>query len=231
MGIQEEYSILLDRNDKPRQADIFEANTQRPLNVRSLTIALDTAQLVNQPFKVGFPFESVCVVSATDATTSINMRIGANDSIVDSFPLKQNFQLNLGKSTSECYLDWIAQSGKSIQLLFFVNAQLNTGSQLISISGGVTQQDGTAVSAISSVTTVGGTSIIVAPALSTRKTCMLVNNSAGTLYVGGTTAVTADATATGGIPIASGGTFVWRNPAALWGITAAAGIVNRLEEL
>lgn len=226
------YQNITKRADLQSSADIYKGSTQRPFKVQVITVALDTAQGPKaQPyFKIGFPFKSVTVRSATDSATSVNIRIGAADDIQQSFQLLKNDSIYFDYEINEAYLDWSAQASKSVTLLFMVDARLQLGSTQVSLSGGVALQDGTAVAAIASVTLAANTAAAIAPALATRKTCVIQNNTGGILYYGGDATVTADNTATGGIQCPAGGQIIWRNTANLFAISVGGGIVNRFEE-
>jgi hypothetical protein len=222
--------FVLDKAREVDQAKLFENTTQRPFHFYQIVYALDTATKAGQEIKIGFPFKGITVRQATDSTCSVNIRIGAQDAINPDIQLRQNDAINFDEPINEAYLSWSAQTGKSITLLFAIDAVLNIGVATTAITGGIFQQDGTAAAAIASVTLSAATAAAIAPALSTRKTCTLVNNTGATIYLGGDSTVTADTTATGGIPVPAGSTFLWRNTAALYAISTPGGIVNRLEE-
>ncbi len=221
---------VLSKQTQTDNAAVVIGNSERPFRVQEFTFALDTAQLATSPFKIRFPFKSIVVRSASDSNTSVNIRLGSQDTIQSPIALFQNDSLNFDFPINEAYLDWTSQPSKTMTLLFLVEGRVRLGSLIAAISGGVTQQDGTAVAAIASVTLAAATAAAIAPSLSTRKTCTIQNNTGAILYVGGSNTVTADATATGGIQVPANGQLIWRNTAELWGISTAGGIVNRLEE-
>lgn len=214
-----------------QRAKLYQESTQIPFSVQQMVFALDTAQLSSQPFAINFPFRSVVVRAATDVLTNIDLRLFSMDAMQSSINLKQNDALKFPYVVSKGFLSWSAQSGKSMTLLFLVDGELNLGSFNVNVSGGVTQQDGTVISAIQSVSLSAATATIIAPALASRKTCTIQNNAAGVLYYGGDNTVTdASTAATQGISIPPGGQFVYRNTGALYGYITAGGVVNRVEE-
>ncbi len=222
--------FIIDQATEQDRAKLFQNSTQKPYHFSQLVQLLDTAQLSTDPLKIGFPFKAVTVLNTTDSITSINMRIGSNDDLAPLIALKQNNTLNFDEPVNEAYISWTAQAGKSITLLFAIDCVMNIGVATTAITGGIFQQDGTAVAAISQVTMVAATAIKVFATLSTRKCGTLVNNTGATIYVGGDNTVTAGIAATGGIPVPAGAVFNWRNTSALWAISTLGGVVNVLEE-
>ena len=223
--------FIVDQASELERAKLLINSTQRPYHFSQLVIALDTAKLSTDPLKIGFPFKGVTVLTTSDSTTTVSMRIGSNDDLAPLIALRQNNTLNFDEPVNEAYISWTAQVGKSLTLLFAIDCVMNIGVATTAITGGIFQQDGTAVNPIASVSMATGIATAIAPSLSTRKSCSLVNNTGGTIYLGGDNTVTADATATGGIPTTAGSVFQWRNTAALWAVSATGGLVNRLEEL
>lgn len=218
-------------SDYLSRAKLFIESTQSPFAVQQMVFPLDTAQLPTNPLPINFPFRSLVIRAATDSAVGIDMRLFAMDAIQSVVTLRQNDALKFPYAINKAFLSWAAQPGKSITILFMVDGELSLGSINTTISGGVTLQEGTAIGAIQSQALVAATATIIAPALSTRKTCTLMNLSSGNLYYGGDNTVTdTSVVATQGIVVPPGGQFNYRNTAALWGYTTLAGTVNRLEE-
>ena len=208
------------------QAAIFDASTNHPFSVQGITIPLDTAQLETNPYKIGFPFKSVFVADATDLSVQVNLKIGTRDSFQTKIPLKKKDAFKLGQFTSEAYLDWTAQSGKTITIFFFTDSEFVSGSLIQQTSGGVQVSEGSAV-ALNSKTLSAATAAIIAPQNANRVLAILQNQTGANVWLGDSTVTNAGATQ--GILIPPLATFEWRNSAALYGYSVAGGNVNFLE--
>jgi hypothetical protein len=224
----EEVNLILQGAGLLKRAQIFEGNTQHPLKVIPITIALDTAKLSTDPFKIGFPFKSLFVSDATDTAVQVSLIPGARDSLQGAITLSKKDSWDSDAMVAEAYLYWSAQASKSITLLFFVDSSFRSGSQISVTAGGVSISSGSSATQ-ASVNLAATTAAAIAPALSTRKQATIQNLSGADLYVGADNTIT-DTASTGSIRIADGGIIVWQNTGALYGYSVAGGRVNRLEE-
>ena len=220
---------ILNMADELKNSSIYEGNTQRPFSVQSFTLDLSTARLETNPYRIGFPFKSVFVSGATDTNVSVSMKPGAIDSFQSAFPLTKKDSWSVERPVSEAYLYWSAQSGKTITLVFFTDAEFKSGSQISQNSGGVSISDGSSVSAITRVTLAATTAAIIAPSDSTRILTTIQNKTGADLYIGGTSAVT-NSGATEGIKVPADGIIEWRNTGALYGYSVAGGNVHYMTE-
>ncbi len=225
----EDVGKLLAANDVLKRARIYQGSTERPAKVQVLTIALDTAKLATDPLRIGFPFKSMFITTATDTNVELSVLAGTRDSLQSAFPMHKNDSWNSEEPISEAYLYWAAQSGKSITIIFFIDSMFNSGSQISVSSGGVTLSDGSTISAASRTTLAATTAAVIAAADSTRKVTTLYNNTGGTLYVGGDATVTSSG-ATTGIGYPNQAIFQHRNTGALYGYSVAGGDVVKVTE-
>lgn len=212
-------NILENASDISR-ANVFEGNTQKPFEVQAMTIALDTAADTNNPFKVSFPFKSVYVSAATDVLTTVNLKPNSRDSYQSSIPMYLKDSYILAQPCASGFLDWSAQAGKTITLLFFVSSEFRSGSQISVTGGGVSVVEGSATVS-SQVTLVALTPTLVLSADSSRKISSIQNNTGAAVWFG--TSVVSSTGANQGYRVSAGGTFYWRNTGLLYAYSIAGG--------
>lgn len=219
------FKEINDRLRAPDLAGIFRSSTGENAEARVLTIDLTTARdpASSTPYVINFPFKSLCVVGATDSSVSVNIRLSTTNSYQDSFPLKKGTSFVLPQSTDKAYIDWSAQSGKTITILVMTSGEFRSNILDLVNSGGVTLTDGTAVTNRSNaaLSLAANTPTIVLPADSTRKIETLVNRTGVTLWLGDGN-VTDDNGAYIGIECPSGSQFQWRNTSALYAFSTTA---------
>lgn len=225
----ETSAMILEEWRRLKSAQIYRASTVKPFSVQTITLDLTTAKLATDPFKIGFPFKSVYISSATDTTVNVNMQVNTRDSYQSSIPLYLNDSWVSDEELSEAYLYWSAQSAKSITLTLFVDSEFRSGKQISVTGGGVTIVDGSSISGPTRVTLAATTATIIAPALSNRKKCTIQNKSGADLYIGGST-IGAVGGATEGIKIPNDGIIYWQNTGALYGWSVPGGNIHYLEE-
>lgn len=221
-------ALVLDKAREISRARIFEGNTQRPFSIQLVTLDLTTARLSTQPYKIGFPFKSVYVQTATDVYVSVNVKVQTQDSTQSSFPMKLNDSWINEFPVAEAYIDWTAQSGKSITLIFFLESEYRSGSQISVTGGGVSINDGSTITGPTRVTLTAATAGIIAPADTLRKTATLYNDSGADIFIGDSTVTNSGATK--GIPWPNGTLIYFRNTGVLYGYSVAGGNVIRNEE-
>lgn len=226
---QQNTQAILNMADQIKKAAIFEGSTQKPFGVQSITLDLSTARLSTDPFKVGFPFKSIYVSSATDTICTISLIPQTRDSYQSAIPFKLNDSWTREEPIAEAYLYWTAQANKSITIHFFVDSEFRSGSQISVTGGGVSIVDGSTITGPTRVTLAATTATIIAPALSTRKKCTIQNKTGADLYIGGAT-IGAVGGATEGIKIPADGIIYWQNTGALYGWSVAGGNIHYLEE-
>lgn len=225
---KETSNMILDAAREIQRARIFEGSTQRPMTVQKLTLDLTTAVLETRPYKIGFPFKSIYVQTASDVYVSVDVKLQTSDSLQSSFPMKLNDSFINEFPISEAYLSWSAQSGKSITFIFFIESEYRSGSQISVTGGGVSINDGSTITGPTRVTLTAATAGIIAPADTLRKTATLYNDSGADIFIGDSTVTNAGATK--GIPWPNGTLIYFRNTGVLYGYSVAGGNVIRNEE-
>lgn len=220
---------ILARADELKRARIQNDIANRPFQVQRLVLDLTTARLETDPLIISFPFRSIFVQDATDNGVIVNFRPTTTDSIQSYFGLKKNDSWNVDSAISRGYLHWSAQSGKTITIIFFTDAEFKSGSQISVNSGGVAINEGSTAEAATRVQLSATTAAAIAPANSDRKVCLIENATGADLYIAGTSAVT-NSGATRGVRVAAGDFIEWRNTAALYGYSVAGGDVHYFEQ-
>ena len=220
-------NALLARGDAQQQANIFRGNTQRPFAIQSMTLPLDTAAGVGNPYKIGFPFRSIFVRTATDSITTVSLQPDSIDSFQSAVPLTINDSMDFETVVSSAFLTWTAQAGKTITLVFFVDAAFRSGSQLSVSSGGVSISEGTAVTTTLK-TFVAATQLSVFASSTLRKVGTFQNNTGNSVWMGPTGVTNSGSSI--GIEVPAGGTFIWKNTAQLFGYSVLGGTGVIMEE-
>jgi len=223
----ESAQAVVDLANQLKKASIFISSTQKPFGIQSITLNLATAQLSTRPFRVGFPFKSVYVSAATDVLANVVLIPTTQDSYQSGVPLKLNDSWTIDEPTSEAYIYWTAQAGKTITLHFFVNSEFRSGSQISVTGGGVTINSGSSFT--QTVTTlVAATATLLFATDSTRKQATIQNNTGADLFFGSST-VTGSST-TRGISVPPGGTLQWTNTSSLYAYSVAGGDITIIAE-
>ena len=209
------------------RANIADKISQRPFSVQVQTLTLTSARLSTDPYKISTSFKSLYIQDATDINVYVNVRFNTRDSIQGSFTMKKNDSIILDEPTNEAFLDWPAQSAKTITLVIFTDAAFMSGSQISVTGGGVSIVDGSAFTQ-SVVTLVASTATSVFASDSNRKMGTIENISGADLFVGASTVTGSGATR--GYRIPTGATFQWRNTQQLYAWSAAGGDVFLMVE-
>ena len=204
----------------PDKAAIFASSTGLNQNTRYVTIDLTTASLSTQPYVINFPFRSFVVLSTTDSSVSVNMRLGSNDSSQDSFPIKNNSSIRLPFPVAKGFLDWSAQSGKSISILFLLSGDFSTNQLVSSVSAAVQISEG------SSITSIAGAQVTTTAAqlfaADTARIKMRIQNQSSIPIYLGDSAVTVPGGAKPGFSLLPGAMFDFESTAALYAISSGA---------
>ena len=220
-------AILQDAVDKLR-AGIYVGNTQKPFKVQKVVVPLDTAKLETAPLKFNFPFRTLYIQEATDSSTVIKFKPGAQDSYQSDFNMRSNDSWSDNDPTTEAIFFWDAQPGKSITLVFFVDSEFRSGRQVSVQSGGVIVSEGVVVEATTRVVLSPATATIIAPANPDRVMCLIENATGSDLFISGANTLT-DSGSNRGIKIASGDYYTHKNTAVLYGYSTLGGNVHYME--
>lgn len=224
---QSTVAAILDQLTAGYKARIFEGNTQRPFAVQVVTLDLTNAVLETNPYKINFPFKTIYIQAATDATTTLSMKVQTQDSYQGAIPLKLNDVFRAEYPQSSANFFWSAQSGKSITMILFVDADFQSGSLISTLQGSISIGYGTS-NALSQITLGVATATIICAALGTRKKATFQNNTGAAIWIGPSTVT--NAAATKGIELSPGAAYEWLNTSALYGYSVAGGNVTLLEE-
>jgi len=212
---------------KTEQSDIFGDSVGIGAQYRTLTLALDTAKLATQPYKIGFPFKSLQVYDATDTNVTVYLKASSQDDSQDWITLTKNNSLEFTKPIREAYLYWTAQTSKSIKIIFLLSGKFATNQFVQTSTGGVTLYDGSAVSP-SAGATVAATAAALFASDTSRKMALIQNNGTIPIFISGTSSVTTDTGANPGIKLNPGESFEWRSSAACYFIAASAGSSGKI---
>ena len=223
----ESAQAVVDLANQLKKASVFISTTQKPFGVQSITLDLSTARLQTQAFRVGFPFKSVYVSSATDVLANVVLVPTTQDSYQSGIPFKLNDSWTMDEPTAEAYIYWSAQSGKTITLHFFVESEFRSGSQISVTGGGVTLNSGSSFTR-SVVTLVAATATSLFASDSTRKQATIQNNTGAALFFGESTITGSGATR--GISVPPGGSLQWTNTSALYAYSVLGGDITLMLE-
>lgn len=220
-----EYIQRFNHLKEDERAALFYNSVAAGQEVRSMTIDLTTAQLPTNPKPVGFSFRSFIVLSASDSAANLNMKLATVDSFQDRITLTRLVSgFKLPYPVNNAFLDWSAQAGKTITILFFLTGEMTINRVTEAQASDVMSTIG----APTAVTLVAATAAAIFPALASRRQGTADNNTGGVLYIGDSTVT--DSGATKGIAIPAGGKILWKNVSALYGYSAGGGVVNTVEE-
>lgn len=224
----EKAALILSNFNELIDAGLFNKINKVPFSVQKIVIDLSTAKNESAPYIINIPFKSFYVQDATDVNVSANIRIISTDSIQSSFKIKQNDSWRSDQIINQCSLDWAAQSGKSLTIVFFVDGIFESGSQISVTGGGVSIVNGSSFTQAVQ-TLAAATAAEVFASDSTRKVGTIQNNSGASIWVGASTVTASGATL--GYEVLNGSTYEWRNTAALWAISTAGGDILKMSEV
>lgn len=185
-----------------------------------LPLALDTAVLESAPFKVGFPFQSFYVVSATDTITNVNMKMDTNDNYQGHIPLYLKDSASWPTQHRSAYLFWDAQVGKTISIVFLVSGIFKPGSNISQVSSSV---DGNLITNVTPVSVTSTATLLLAQDLN-RKVCTVYNDGTVKVYLGAS-----GVTAANGIPLLPGSFAKIKNTYGIYGITDLSACSVRIQ--
>lgn len=216
-----EFKSIVRGSQQLDQAGIFVSSTSTEQEFRVLTLSatdLATAKLPTAPMEIKFPFKSFVVLAATDSNVTVNARIGTRDTFQDTFPIKRGMKVTLPYPYSSIYLDWAAQSAKTMTILFSVRGEIDTNILDLVNSGGVSISSGSAfTTAVVALVAVTATQLFAA--VSGRKTATWVNDTGADVWLGN--ASVSSSGTNKGVRVGPGSTFQWQNTAALYAYSVA----------
>lgn len=191
------------------KAFIQDASSQNKNSIRKQVIDLTTAP--TNPLLVAFPFQSVYIMAASDTSATIDLKPISQDENNNYVSLYLKDSMAFNHSINKCYLNWAAQSGKTITLIFFVDAKFQTGSFLNQVTSSL---DGSSINDFSQVVL---SSTTAAPInVTARNTITIQNQGPDECWIGGS-GVSAVAGAEKGIKLIPGGIISYKNSAGVYG--------------
>lgn len=199
------------------QAYIDNAQAGADQLFRTVTLSLTNAKTDGAPFEIKFPFRSVFVPTASDSSTTVNMRPFTSNNANAPIPLTQNASLQMDRPIKGAQFTWDAQSGKEITLFFILQGVYRPGSLFTEVASAV---EGNNISVLSPLT---------------------LTTTAQEIFPEDLTRTVANYSASGAFLISntSGGTYFpinaldgyWKNTAQIFGKTAAGTVtLNRMVE-
>lgn len=218
--------ILKNANDS-QKAELLEAVREQRFDIQIVDLPLKDARLETSPYEIKFPFKSFVVLSASDPSAEAYIRLGTRDSLQSVVPIKINNAYGTDQIVPGAYIHWAAQAGKTMKILFLLNARFNTNSTISVNSGGVSINDGASFNQSSQTLTAGVVTQIF-PQDFDRKSGTFENATGGDVYVGDNTIT--GAVPTRGILVKNGAFLKWRNTAALFALAASTGDISTVSE-
>lgn len=206
-GAQEGRRIVesLSRGDK---AYIERAAQLNPSAIRVQTFTLTTAPVNPQP--VGFAFKSAYVVDATDGAATVSLRPFSDSENNDYVPLSLKDVLSFDNPINKCFINWSAQSGKTLTIVFFTDAKFQSGSSVNEVTSSL---DGSSITDQVSASFTSTTAALLDN--SSRNVITIQNAGPDDCYIGGS-GVSAVAGSEKGLLLPVGGERTYRNSAAVY---------------
>ncbi len=202
--------VALLRSEQQTQTRDF----QRVLN----NFPLDVASV--RPYLLPGPIRSIYISDATDDGTEIRVMTSGDSeaSKMEGFPIKRNQLLKWDSPRNNLYLDWDAQSGKTVTVYVSRFAQIESNRFTLVQSGGVNVSEGSGYDMPGGVTLNTASAVELFSANPDRNTGVVVNTTGQIAYIGNSTVTGA----TNGLPWFPNQILEWRNVAALYAILSAA---------
>lgn len=224
----QDYRSVLTGDDERRLASLRRSEAERPFNLQLIPLDLSTANRGN-PFRVGAPFRSIALVTASDPSVAINLAIHTKDesSLNNAVPLRLRDSISFPNDIKDAFLFWDAQAGKTASILLCLDGEFKSGTQISQNAGGISINTGSAFS-VSQKTLLAATAGAIFATNANRKAGTFVNDSGASVWIGGATVTNAGATK--GIEIPAGATLEWKNTAALYGYSVAGCTLAAMEE-
>lgn len=219
---------IVQRSREEDLASISYGNESREQTVLKYVIDLSVARSADNPREINFPFRSIFAEAGSDRDAFLYVKPGTREDVQSPFRIGFRDSWARDHAVPRAFLHWDAQPGKTITLLFFTDSEFRSGSQVTTVSGGVTLLEGSALTQSNSNLSATTATQIFASS-STRKTGIFQNKSGASVWVGPSSAVL-DTGANRGYEVADGDSFIWRNSAALFAYSVAGGSIHLSEE-
>lgn len=161
-------------------------------------------------FSSGFKSFWICDTNNTSFVASIY--VNNRGDVGQPLPLKPNMSLSFQYPVDGCALEWPAQAGVWIDIVFALNTDITPGYIQLSASGSSAINEGSShpTNWYKSINATGAS--VICPANSSRKVSMIQNNSGVPIWIGTQTDLAGANYKTDCIRIDSGDSiFYWRN--------------------
>lgn len=175
-----------------------------------LNYSLTTEVTEANAIRIGYPFQSLYVLEASDAATYVQIKLDTNNQYEGNLKLFKKDSCSFPYQHRDAFIYWPAQSGKSLTLILFVTGMFKPGSFYAEISSAVEANSITNVAPVN----VGGSATAILAQDLNRKVAILYNAGSNIVYIGASSVTTAN-----GIPLAPSGSISYKNTAAIYGIT------------
>lgn len=211
---------IIDRTRLDQAAALVLAASNAGFEVKQVTIDLSKARLRTDPYKISIPFQSIFVADASSLSANVNLIVDTIDSVQDPIPLHKKDSMEFPLAKKQAYLYWDAQTSTTITILFFVMGIFRSGSQLVqSTNAG----NGSSINDLASVALTTATTLI--RAAETRGAINLYNAGPDDAWIGGS-AVDGLGGATPGMLLEVGGTMIYENSGAVYGVSDGTSTIH-----
>lgn len=151
LKLYEQTSInrRISESDAQSKANIIRSSEQRPKMALRLVLPLDTAATAENPKLISQPFNGYYVEDAgTTSGAIVRLAYGGIDKYAtDNYTsLGKNDSAYSTEEIKQATLQWEAQAGKTLTLIFFLGVDFRPGSLISQIEGGVSIIEGSAIS-------------------------------------------------------------------------------------
>lgn len=164
------------------QASIQISQADTPYESAVITLDLSKSGFTrDNPFPISFPYKSIYVSDATDASAKCFLLPDTIDSFQGGILLQLKDSINFETKKAKSYLYWEAQAGKTITLTIFMSARFESGSNIVRSTVSLPSSFDENVEDIILAT---GTPQEILPADSGRASATIRNKSATSFYIG-----------------------------------------------
>lgn len=161
-------------------------------------------------------FKSFWICDTNNTSFVASMFVNTRGDVGQSLPLKPNMSLSFQYPVDGCALEWSAQAGVWIDIVFALNTDITPGYIQLSAGGSTAINEGSSHPStwLKSIDATGAS--VICPANSNRKVSMIQNNSGAPIWIGTQADLAGGNYKTDCIRIDSGDAiFYWRNTAQL----------------
>lgn len=212
------------------ESQVRDATVRNDVRVKLIKLTselLGTKQDARTPYIVKCEAKVVAVVDATDSSVRVWCKPNSEYQHQDPTLLRQNGKTDFGSAVGGIALYWDAQAGKEMTLVVLSSGTYDSGNINSNLTGGVNISEGTTVTTRdrTGLTIASAGRAIVIPADADRAVETICNLTGQTLYFGDAN-VTDENGNYPGIPVLTGGQFIWKNKGACYAYNPGAALTN-----